>query len=314
MTKDLDSEQKFSRSAYADGPRLLADIGATHARFALETAPGVLRAVRVLKCDDFSRHRAAAAFLPRRSRGHAHQPRRVRAGQSDQRRHDPHDQSRLAVFDRRGAPRTGPVHAADRERLHGAGDVAARPVRPGPDAGRRRRAGGECGGRRARAGHRSWRIGRDSDDRRFRHPRQRGRPHELRAGRRTRVRDPAIRLEGVAARVERAPHLRPRHGNHLPRTGAAQWRQRRAAHLARHHHRRAGGAGSAVPGNARMLQRHAGRRRGQPGGDAGRVRRHLHRRRYRAAHGRVVRRLAVPRALRSQRAALPTTWRRSRPT
>ncbi|WLI91819.1 glucokinase [Massilia sp. R2A-15] len=53
MTKDLDSEQKFSRSAYADGPRLLADIGATHARFALETAPGVLRAVRVLKCDDY---------------------------------------------------------------------------------------------------------------------------------------------------------------------------------------------------------------------------------------------------------------------
>jgi hypothetical protein len=46
MTKDLDAEQKYSRTAYADGPRLLADIGATHARFALETAPGVLRAVR----------------------------------------------------------------------------------------------------------------------------------------------------------------------------------------------------------------------------------------------------------------------------
>ena len=54
MTKDLDTEQKYSRTAYADGPRLLADIGATHARFALETAPGVLRAVRVLRCDDFS--------------------------------------------------------------------------------------------------------------------------------------------------------------------------------------------------------------------------------------------------------------------
>ncbi|MDM5180730.1 glucokinase [Massilia sp. DJPM01] len=53
MTKEQDSEQKYSRTAYADGPRLLADIGATHARFALETAPGVLRAVRVLKCDDF---------------------------------------------------------------------------------------------------------------------------------------------------------------------------------------------------------------------------------------------------------------------
>jgi glucokinase len=40
MTKDLETEQKYSRTAYADGPRLLADIGATHARFALDTAPG----------------------------------------------------------------------------------------------------------------------------------------------------------------------------------------------------------------------------------------------------------------------------------
>jgi glucokinase len=54
MTKEPDSEPKYSRTAYADGPRLLADIGATHARFALETAPGVLRSVRVLKCDDFA--------------------------------------------------------------------------------------------------------------------------------------------------------------------------------------------------------------------------------------------------------------------
>jgi glucokinase len=54
MTKEFDPEQKFARSAYADGPRLLADIGATHARFALETAPGVLRCVRVLRCDDFA--------------------------------------------------------------------------------------------------------------------------------------------------------------------------------------------------------------------------------------------------------------------
>ena len=44
---------KVGRTAFADGPRLLADIGATHARFALQTAPGVFRSVRVLKCDDF---------------------------------------------------------------------------------------------------------------------------------------------------------------------------------------------------------------------------------------------------------------------
>ena len=53
MTKEFDPEQKFARSAYADGPRLLADIGATHGRFALEIAPGVLRNVAVLLCDDY---------------------------------------------------------------------------------------------------------------------------------------------------------------------------------------------------------------------------------------------------------------------
>jgi glucokinase len=50
---DVDSE-KSARTAFADGPRLLADIGATHARFALQTAPGVFRSVRVLKCADFA--------------------------------------------------------------------------------------------------------------------------------------------------------------------------------------------------------------------------------------------------------------------
>ena len=54
MTDILEPEQKPGRTAYADGPRLLADIGATHARFALEIAPGVVRGVRVLKCDDYS--------------------------------------------------------------------------------------------------------------------------------------------------------------------------------------------------------------------------------------------------------------------
>jgi glucokinase len=48
-----DTEEKPARTAFADGPRLLADIGATHARFALQTAPGTYRSVRVLKCDDF---------------------------------------------------------------------------------------------------------------------------------------------------------------------------------------------------------------------------------------------------------------------
>src|SRR5471032_2318122 len=47
------ADQKLNRTAFADGPRLLADIGATHARFALQTAPGEFRAVSVLKCDDY---------------------------------------------------------------------------------------------------------------------------------------------------------------------------------------------------------------------------------------------------------------------
>ena len=58
MKIEPDNVSKVSRNAFADGPRLLADIGATHARFALETEPGVLQAVRVLKCNDFE------GFLP----------------------------------------------------------------------------------------------------------------------------------------------------------------------------------------------------------------------------------------------------------
>ncbi|PWF46769.1 glucokinase [Massilia glaciei] len=54
MTKATPNDaEKFARTAFADGPRLLADIGATHARFALQTAPGVFRSVRLLRCDDF---------------------------------------------------------------------------------------------------------------------------------------------------------------------------------------------------------------------------------------------------------------------
>ncbi len=38
---------------YSDGPRLLADIGGTNARFVLETRPGRFEAVAVLPCDDY---------------------------------------------------------------------------------------------------------------------------------------------------------------------------------------------------------------------------------------------------------------------
>jgi glucokinase len=53
MQEQPDTENKPARTAFADGPRLLADIGATHARLALQTAPGTYRSVRVLKCDEF---------------------------------------------------------------------------------------------------------------------------------------------------------------------------------------------------------------------------------------------------------------------
>ncbi|MDC8757274.1 glucokinase [Janthinobacterium fluminis] len=42
-----------SSSAFADGPRLLADVGGTNARFALQTAPGSIALVEVLPCADY---------------------------------------------------------------------------------------------------------------------------------------------------------------------------------------------------------------------------------------------------------------------
>lgn len=41
-------------STYPDGPRLLADVGGTNARFALESRPGVLESVRTYPCKDYS--------------------------------------------------------------------------------------------------------------------------------------------------------------------------------------------------------------------------------------------------------------------
>lgn len=42
-----------SASAYVEGPRLLADIGGTNARFALETAPGQFALIKVLACASY---------------------------------------------------------------------------------------------------------------------------------------------------------------------------------------------------------------------------------------------------------------------
>ena len=50
--------------SYPDGPRLLADIGGTNARFALEYAPGRISAMQTLACADYPRFQdAARAYL-----------------------------------------------------------------------------------------------------------------------------------------------------------------------------------------------------------------------------------------------------------
>jgi glucokinase len=50
MTIEPDTtEHKQPRASYADGPRLLADIGATHARFTLETRPACCAMSAVLR-------------------------------------------------------------------------------------------------------------------------------------------------------------------------------------------------------------------------------------------------------------------------
>ena len=54
MAEQIEKQVDHLAVAFADGPRLVADIGATHARFALQTAPGTYRAVEVLRCDDFA--------------------------------------------------------------------------------------------------------------------------------------------------------------------------------------------------------------------------------------------------------------------
>src|SRR5450830_440409 len=39
---------------FLDGPRLLADIGGTNARFALERAPGQIDTIQTLRCADYA--------------------------------------------------------------------------------------------------------------------------------------------------------------------------------------------------------------------------------------------------------------------
>jgi glucokinase len=55
MTAQLATSTTFPSSEhYADGPRLLADIGGTNARFALETSPGKTILIQVLPCASYA--------------------------------------------------------------------------------------------------------------------------------------------------------------------------------------------------------------------------------------------------------------------
>ena len=49
-------------TTHPDGPRLLADIGGTNARFALEPAPGAIQAVQTLACADHARFEDAVRY------------------------------------------------------------------------------------------------------------------------------------------------------------------------------------------------------------------------------------------------------------
>ena len=50
MSSTVPSQSPALIAPYLDGPRLLADIGGTNARFALERSPGQIEAIRVLRC------------------------------------------------------------------------------------------------------------------------------------------------------------------------------------------------------------------------------------------------------------------------
>ena len=53
MSTGVQTKAAPGAGQHADGPRLLADIGGTNARFALETGPGEIGSVQVYPCADY---------------------------------------------------------------------------------------------------------------------------------------------------------------------------------------------------------------------------------------------------------------------
>ena len=53
MSTGVQNKAAPSAGQHADGPRLLADVGGTNARFALETKPGEISQVHVYPCAEY---------------------------------------------------------------------------------------------------------------------------------------------------------------------------------------------------------------------------------------------------------------------
>lgn len=53
-SKTITNPRDAQSAIYLDGPRLLADVGGTNARFSLERAPGQIDTIRVLRCADYA--------------------------------------------------------------------------------------------------------------------------------------------------------------------------------------------------------------------------------------------------------------------
>src|SRR5260370_1051683 len=53
MSTGVQNKAAPSAGQHADGPRLLADVGGTNARFALETRPGEIAQVHVYPCAEY---------------------------------------------------------------------------------------------------------------------------------------------------------------------------------------------------------------------------------------------------------------------
>jgi glucokinase len=297
--KQVEVEQKLGRAAFADGPRLLADIGATHARFALQTAPGEYQAVRVLQCDDYTgivpllrsyladhpginlNHSALALANPVHG-DYIRMTNRDWQFSTDEVRRELGLHTLLVVNDFTALAMAIPgLKPADLMQV-GGGAPAANSVigvlGPGTGLG--------CSGviptvdgfvtLGSEGGHNNFAP---ADEREYAILQYAWQTWSHVSNERL-ISGPGMEI------IYRA----------IARRNGRQVRDLTSQQII-------SGAlkdNDAVHRGARMLQRDAGRRGRQPGRHARFVRRHLHRRRHRAAHGRVVPRFAVPRPLRGE--------------